>query len=393
MKTTQGIIGILILGVGVLFGYSIFGSKGNSNDGFNIVAYNHSNSYKDNNEDSKRVEESEKNLLGSNTSEVDADLNKDELAVIELFEDAAPSVVFITTSTTRQSYYSMDITEIPKGSGTGFMWDDNGHIVTNFHVIEGGNKFTVMLSDQSSHYAEVVGIAPEKDLAVLKISAPPNKLKALPTSRSANLKVGQSAYAIGNPFGFDQTLTTGVISALGREITAANGRKIYDVIQTDAAINPGNSGGPLLNSSGKVIGVNTAIFSPSGAYSGIGFSIPIDAVKIIVPDLIAYGRINRPVIGVELMSENYVNAEGAMIRRVIENGPAANAGLEGISRASNGQYLAGDIIKFIDKKPVKSNLDLIEALERYKPEDTIEVTFERGSELSKVRVKLISTVK
>ena len=389
MKATHTITAILILGIGILLGYAIFGSSSTSDSGFNVVSYDHS----DNNEEPESAEESEKNLLSTNISEIDADLNKDELAVIELFEDAAPSVVFITTSTTRQSYYSMDITEIPKGSGTGFMWDDNGHIVTNFHVIEGGNKFTVMLSDQSSHYAEVIGIAPEKDLAVLKISAPPNKLKALPASRSANLKVGQSAYAIGNPFGFDQTLTTGVISALGREITAANGRKIYDVIQTDAAINPGNSGGPLLNSSGKVIGVNTAIFSPSGAYSGIGFSIPIDAVKAIVPDLISYGRINRPVIGVELMSENYVNAEGAMIRRVIENGPAANAGLEGISRASNGQYLAGDIIKFIDNKPVKSNLDLIEALERYKPEDTIQVTYERGNQLSKVKVKLISTVK
>jgi S1-C subfamily serine protease len=392
MKATQTIIGVLILGIGILIGYSIFGSSSASDSGFNVISYDHSNK-SNTNEEPESAEESEKNLLGTKVSEIDADLNKDELAVIELFEDAAPSVVFITTSTTRKSYYSMDITEIPKGSGTGFMWDDNGHIVTNFHVIEGGNKFTVMLSDQSSHYAEVVGIAPEKDLAVLKISAPPNKLKALPTSQSANLKVGQSAYAIGNPFGFDQTLTTGVISALGREITAANGRKIYDVIQTDAAINPGNSGGPLLNSSGKVIGVNTAIFSPSGAYSGIGFSIPIDAVKIIVPDLIAYGRINRPVIGVELMSENYVNAEGAMIRRVIENGPAANAGLEGISRASNGQYLAGDVIKFIDNKPVKSNLDLIEALERYKPEDTIEVTYERGNAISKVKVKLISTVK
>jgi S1-C subfamily serine protease len=324
--------------------------------------------------------------------DIDADLNDDELAVIGLFEDAAPSVVFITTSTTRKSYYSMDVTEIPKGSGTGFMWDDEGHIVTNYHVLDGGNKFTVMLSDQTSYAADIVGLAPEKDLAVLKISVPNGKTKSLPVSKSSNLKVGQSVYAIGNPFGFDQTLTTGVISALGREITAINGRKIYDVIQTDAAINPGNSGGPLLNSSGKLIGVNTAIYSPSGAYSGIGFSIPVDVVKQIVPDLIAYGRVNRPVIGIELMNENYVKAEGAMISKVIKNSPADKAGLEGITRASNGQYLAGDIIKSIDDNKVSSNVDLIEILEKYKPNDVIDVTYERGDKLSKVQVKLISVL-
>ena len=334
----------------------------------------------------------DKEVLTRQTSDADINLNNDELAVIDLFENAAPSVVFITTSTTRKSYYSMDVTEIPKGSGTGFMWDDDGHIVTNYHVLEGGNKFTVMLSDQTSYSADIVGLAPEKDLAVLKISAPNGKVKMLPASKSSNLKVGQSVYAIGNPFGFDQTLTTGVISALGREITAVNGRKIYDVIQTDAAINPGNSGGPLLNSSGKLIGVNTAIFSPSGAYSGIGFSIPVDVVKLIIPDLIAYGRVNRPVLGIELMNENYVKAEGAMISKVFKNGPADIAGLEGISRARNGQYLAGDIIKSLDDNKVTSNVELIETLEKYKPNDIIEVTYERGNQLSKVKLRLISTV-
>jgi len=318
-------------------------------------------------------------------------LTSAEKDVINLFENAAPSVVFITTSKLRQSYYSMDVTEIPKGSGTGFMWDEEGHIVTNFHVLDGGDRFSVMLSDNSSLDAEVVGVAPSKDLAVLKIIAPSEKLRTLPKGQSSNLKVGQSAYAIGNPFGFDQTLTTGVVSALGREITAKNGRKIYDVIQTDAAINPGNSGGPLLNSSGKLIGVNTAIYSPSGAYSGIGFSIPVDVVKKIVPDLINYGRINRPVMGVELMNENYVNVTGAMISKVMKNSPADRAGLEGISRASNGRYIAGDIIKSIDNKAITSNTDLIETLEKYKPQDIVEIIYIRGDDENRVTMKLIST--
>lgn len=314
-----------------------------------------------------------------------------ENAVINLFEDAAPSVVFITTSTMSQRHWSMDATEIPKGTGTGFMWDDEGHIVTNYHVLDGGNKFLVTLGDQSSYEAEFVGAEPGKDLAVLKIIAP-DKIKPLPVGRSANLKVGQFAYAIGNPFGFDQTLTTGVISALGREITAGNGRKIYDVIQTDAAINPGNSGGPLLDSSGRLIGVNTAIYSPSGAYSGIGFSIPVDVVNLVVPDLIAYGRVNRPIMGVELVSQAHVNAPGAMISRVMERSPAARAGLRGLSRARNGTVLPGDLITDIDGKEITSNLELVEALENYKPQDEILIGFIRKGELQRIKLRLTSTV-
>ncbi len=394
MKLSTILTGVSLIAVSLYIGYYI--SESNNNNSSSLEIQNISNSDIGHISSDDRVapvsDNEDRPVLTKRISDADANLNDDELAVIELFEDAAPSVVFITTSTTRQSYYSMDVTEIPKGSGTGFMWDDEGHIVTNYHVLDGGNKFTVMLSDQTSYSAEIVGLAPEKDLAVLKISAPEGKIKTLPLSKSSNLKVGQSAYAIGNPFGFDQTLTTGVISALGREITAANGRTIYDVIQTDAAINPGNSGGPLLNSSGKLIGVNTAIFSPSGAYSGIGFSIPVDVVKLIVPDLIAYGRVNRPVIGIELMNENYVNAEGAMISKVLKNSPAYKAGLQGISRARNGQYLAGDIITSIDDNVIKSNLSLVETLEKYKPNDIIDITYKRGDKLSKVKVKLISVV-
>ncbi|NNE14807.1 MAG: trypsin-like serine protease [Saprospiraceae bacterium] len=317
-------------------------------------------------------------------------LNHSELKVIDLFQKAAPMAVFITSTSLAQSFWSLDITEIPKGSGTGFMWDDKGHIVTNFHVLEGGQKFRVTLSDQSSYDADVVGYEQSKDLAVLKIKAPKSKLSALPKAISSNLRVGQSVYAIGNPFGFDQTLTTGVISALGREITAANGRKIYDVIQTDAAINPGNSGGPLLNSSGELIGVNTAIYSPTGAYSGIGFSIPVDVVNRVVPDLIEYGFVQRPIMGVTLMDDRAFYQKGAMIREVSKNGPAYKAGLLGVKRNQNGRYLAGDIIVGIDDKKINSRLDLEEALESYDYDDQVKIKFLRKDKIYEVDLVLDS---
>ncbi len=314
-----------------------------------------------------------------------------ESGVINLFESAAPSVVFITTSTLARTGMSMDVTEMPRGTGTGFMWDELGHIVTNYHVIEGGDRFTVTLGDQTSYDAKVVGRAPNKDLAVLKIQAD-DKIKALPIGRSDNLKVGQFAYAIGNPFGFDQTLTTGVISALGREITSVMGTKIYDVIQTDAAINPGNSGGPLLDSSGRLIGVNTAIFSPSGAYSGIGFSIPVNVVNIVVPDLIEYGQLRRPIMGIELVNQNYVKQPGAMISKIIEDSPADTAGLLGLSRSSSGSILAGDLIIGIDNYEITSGIDLIETLEKFNPGDRITIMYKRGRDAKEATLTLASSV-
>lgn len=383
MKFKEIILGLLILGGGFFIGLSM---KSESIEEFNV----------DSTESVVNKEElnSQKTSTNRNSRSNEAllKLNSDENAVIELFENAAKSVVFITTSTLEQSYWSLDVTEIPKGSGTGFMWDDNGHIVTNYHVLEGGQKFTVTLSDQSSYDAEVMGWEPGKDLAILKIVAPQEKIHPLPLSISSNLRVGQSVYAIGNPFGFDQTLTTGVISALGREITAMNGRKIYDVIQTDAAINPGNSGGPLLNSSGELIGVNTAIYSPSGAYSGIGFSIPVDVVKQVVPDLIKYRRVKRPIMGVELVNERYVKEEGAMISSVRKGSPADKSGLTGLTKTRNGRLLEGDIIKAIDDKRIRSNEDLIQTLEQYNSKDKIKVTFTRGDKVYEVDLVLTSTI-
>ena len=219
-----------------------------------------------------------------------------EEATIKLFEEAAPSVVNITTTAVQQDYWSRNVYEIPAGTGTGFVWDNQGHIVTNYHVIKDAYKAKVIMSDQTTYDAEVVGYESSKDLAVLRIK-PKTDLKPLPIGTSHDLKVGQSVFAIGNPFGLDQTLTTGIVSALGREIESVGGVPIRDVIQTDAAINPGNSGGPLLDISGRLIGVNTAIYSPSGAYAGIGFSIPVDVVKWVVPDLVKYGKLERPVLG------------------------------------------------------------------------------------------------
>ncbi|MEL7220166.1 MAG: trypsin-like peptidase domain-containing protein [Bacteroidota bacterium] len=295
---------------------------------------------------------------------------------IRLFEQAAPSVCFITTTTIRRSYYSRNVQEIPSGSGSGFVWDKDGHIVTNYHVIKDAARATVTLSDGSSYDAEVVGVEKRKDLAVLKIDIPRSELIPIPVGNSRDLRVGQNVYAIGNPFGLDQTLTTGVVSALGREINSIANIPIKDVIQTDAAINPGNSGGPLLNSSGRLIGVNTAIYSPSGASAGIGFSIPVDVVRWVVPDLIEFGKVNRPLIGVNL-SRPLRNVEGAIVIGVAENSPAAAAGIQPVYEDRNGNVVLGDVIVAVNDDPIASNSDLYLALEQYRIGDQVTVTVKR----------------
>lgn len=321
-------------------------------------------------------------------------LSENELATIHLFEDAAPSVVFITTISLRRDYWSRNVMEVPSGTGSGFIWSKEGEIVTNFHVLGGGKKFIVTLADQSTYEATVVGVAPSKDLAVLKIDAPRGKLTPISIGRSDNLQVGQSVYAIGNPFGLDQTLTTGIISALGREIESMTRTPIRDVIQTDAAINPGNSGGPLLNSSGQLIGVNTQIYSPSGASAGIGFSIPVDAVNWVIPELIKYGELRRPLIGVELVSQNNVKKlglEGALILNTSAGGPAANAGLRSTKRDQNGNIIFGDLIIALEGNPIKSNNDLVLALEKFEAGDNVNVRVVRDEKELVIPVKLQSS--
>ncbi|MEM9919382.1 MAG: trypsin-like peptidase domain-containing protein [Bacteroidota bacterium] len=317
-----------------------------------------------------------------------------ELHTINLFEAATPSVAFITTTNYRRDYWTRNVTEIPRGTGSAFVWDKQGHIITNYHVIKGADRAQVTLADQSTWDAELIGAAPEKDLAVLKIDIPAEQLQPIPVGTSEDLRVGQSVYAIGNPFGLDQTLTTGIISALGREINSVGGVPIKDVIQTDAAINPGNSGGPLLDSSGRLIGVNTAIYSPSGAYAGIGFSIPVDVVSWVVPDLIKFGKINRPVLGVELADNQIasrLNVEGVLIINVVPNGGAAEAGLRGTRRDRSGRWELGDIITGIDDQNISSRSDLILLLEKYRAGDTVKVYFTRDEEEYETELTLGST--
>ncbi len=320
-------------------------------------------------------------------------LTEGEKANIRLFENSAPSVAYITTSQLRQDYWTRNVLEIPQGSGSGFVWDRDGHIITNYHVVQGADKFLVTLADRSTWDGQLIGAAPEKDLAVLEIKAPKSVLRPIPLGESGNLLVGQNVYAIGNPFGLDQTLTTGIISALGREIKSVSGIPIRDVIQTDAAINPGNSGGPLLNSSGQLIGVNTAIYSPSGASAGIGFSIPVDVVKWVAPDLIKYGKVNRPTLGVELASTQFtqrLGLEGALITHVDEGGPAEKAGLQPIYRDRSGRIQLGDTIVAIDGNKVANSNELILILEKYKAGDQIKVKVLRNDKPIEVNLQLVS---
>jgi S1-C subfamily serine protease len=264
-------------------------------------------------------------------------------------------------------------------------------VVTNYHVIQGASAARVTLADQSEWEAELVGAAPEKDLAVLRIAAPTDRLRPLPLGGSQDLRVGQKVFAIGNPFGLDQTLTTGVISALGREIPGVGGLPIRDVVQTDAAINPGNSGGPLLDSAGRLIGVNTAIYSPSGAYAGIGFAIPADTVAWVVPELIAEGRLVRPTLGVELAADTLaarLGLEGALVVQVVPGSGADRAGLRPTRRGPRGGIELGDVIVAVDGEPVTTAADLVLLLERRRAGDAVAVTVERDGRRREVEVEL-----
>jgi S1-C subfamily serine protease len=311
-----------------------------------------------------------------------ADLSESEQRNIRLFEEASPSVVYITSVALQEDLFSRDISQIPLGTGSGFIWDDAGHIITNFHVIQNANAVRVTLADRTTWEADLIGVAPEKDLAVLKIAAPREKLRALALGASHDLRVGQAVFAIGNPFGLDQTLTTGIVSALGREIQGADGTPIRDVIQTDAAINPGNSGGPLLDSAGRLIGVNAAIRSPSGASAGIGFAIPVDAVNWVVPELIAHKRILRPSLDLDVANPYLTSRlgidDGLLILEITPGGAAARAGLQPTTRTRRGEISLGDIITALDGQPVHAPGDLRLALERKQPGDTVQVTILRG---------------
>jgi len=317
------------------------------------------------------------------------DLASDEKATIDLFKQASPSVVYITSIARQRVFW--DIMEIPQGAGSGFIWDTQGHIVTNYHVIQDADSIRVTLSDQSTWRATLVGGAPEKDLAVLYIAPTSTQLRPILVGTSRDLQVGQKVFAIGNPFGLDQTLTTGVVSALGRSIPSVTNRKIDGVIQTDAAINPGNSGGPLLDSAGRLIGVNTAIASTTGSYAGVGFAVPVDTVSQFVPQLIQHGRIMRPHLGVVLADDRIaerLGIEGALILNVEEGSAAERAGLRGTRRLSDGRLELGDVIQSIDRQKVSTSEDVIAILENRKAGDRIPLAVGRGEKTVEVTVTL-----
>ena len=298
----------------------------------------------------------------------------DEIHLTQLFAQASKSVVHITSLRLRRTF-SRDVYRVPEGSGSGFVWDDEGHIVTNYHVIQNGQSFQVVLADESSWDAKLVGAAPHKDLAVLKIDAPKSALVPLDLGSSHDLMVGQSTYAIGNPFGLDQSLTRGVISALGREITSRMRTTIYDVIQSDTAVNPGNSGGPLLDSAGRLIGVNTAIYSPSGASAGISFATPVDTVRRIVPDLITYGRVQKPIIGFRSYTQRLPRSfpRGVLVIEVPEDSALERAGLRGTNETR-----LGDLITAVNGRATPTLPDLESVLERFRAGDEVQLTVLRG---------------
>jgi len=321
-----------------------------------------------------------------------ADLRPDEQAIVELFEDTSPSVVYISTVTRRRDIYGRGVS-VPQGTGTGFLWDSRGHVVTNFHVLQGATSARVVMHDQTSYVAEWVGGSQRHDLAVLRIDAAPDTLRQVQVGDSDRVRVGQSVYAIGNPFGLSATLTTGIISALNRQIEGLNGDIIENVIQIDAAINPGNSGGPLLDSQGRLIGINSQIASPSGASAGVGFAVPVNTVQRVVPQLIASGEYTPARLGISAANQrlNQLVAErlgvtGILIDRVAPNSGAARSGLRGTEPDANQ---LGDIILRIDGEDVVSLRDLRVVLDRYQPGDEVDVTISRDGESREVTVTLM----
>jgi S1-C subfamily serine protease len=317
----------------------------------------------------------------------------DEENNIEIFKRSSPSVVHITNSRLVRSFYSLNPQEVPQGTGTGFIWNEEGYIVTNFHVVQQANVVTVTLQDGTSYEAVPVGSDPDKDLAVLKINVPESELSPVILGDSSLLEVGRKVIAIGNPFGLDTTMTVGVVSALGREIDSISRRKIRDVIQTDAAINPGNSGGPLLNSLGQLIGVNTAIFSPSGANSGIGFAIPVNTVKRIVPELITFGRVQTPILGItHIPQPDYYRElwgiEGVIVMDVVPGADPARVGMRGLKRVQRGRIQLGDVIFEIDGESVKNEDDYANVLEQHRAGDVVSVKSRRDNRIMNYDIEL-----
>lgn len=315
-----------------------------------------------------------------------------EKRIISIYENNVSSVVNVANIKVANNSFYGEV-EVPQGAGTGFVWDNSGHIVTNFHVVQGGDSFIVTLhNDKKQYKAKVIGIAPKSDVAVIKLLDPPSSLKPITIGSSRTLKVGQMSLAIGNPFGFDHSISRGIISALGRKMDGVGGVQIHDMIQTDASINQGNSGGPLLDSFGKLIGMNTMIVSGSGSSAGLGFAVSVDTIKRIAPQLIKHGKVIRPGLGIGILDESirerYIGKNGVALSFVDPDGAAGQAGLKGMLRDRFGRIYIGDVILKLNKKSVNSLDDLFQELNKYKIGDTIELEYLRKGEKKKTKVTL-----
>ncbi len=319
-------------------------------------------------------------------------LSADERNTISVFESVSPSVVYITTVQYVRDFFSPNVMRVPQGTGSGFIWDEQGRVVTNYHVIRGAQEAEVRLGDQRSFSARLVGASIDHDIAVLEIDVPEDLPPPIAIGSSQELRVGQTVLAIGNPFGLDHTLTTGIVSALNRTVDNESGGVIDNVIQTDAAINPGNSGGPLIDSAGRLIGINTMIYSPSGAYAGIGFAVPVDTINRVVPRLINYGRYVRPTLGIEARDEIsrrlLGDDEGVVVLGVIEGSPAARAGLRAAEQTANGRVRIGDIIEAVDGRPIENFATLVNVLDAREFGDSVTLTVRRGEQRVEVPVTL-----
>ena len=321
------------------------------------------------------------------------ELSPTEKTNIEIFQQSSPSVVYITTLEDTLNLWTRDITRIPRGTGSGFIWDRQGHIITNYHVLQGASAVRIRLSDQRTFNATLIGASPEHDLAVLRIPMTTDMPKPLSIGTSHDLQVGQITYAIGNPFGLDHTLTTGVVSALNRSLRNNYGSSIEDLIQTDAAINPGNSGGPLLDSAGRLIGINTAMFSLSGTYAGIGFAVPVDTVNRIVPHIIKEGHYQRPKLGITINESlnkeitKELGISGVAVIEVQPNSAAEKSGFNGVI-IKNNTIISGDVIVGIDQHKVENTKMLLSTLEKYHIGDTVEVKFFRKDQAREVSLTL-----
>jgi 2-alkenal reductase len=310
-----------------------------------------------------------------------------ERSTIALFEAAAPSVAYIFTENAVQGFFGA--TRIRQGTGSGFLWDEAGHVVTNYHVVQGAQRVQVRLNSGTAIDATLVGGSPDHDLAVLRLRERPASLRPIPVGTSKDLRVGQAVFAIGNPFGLSRTLTSGIISALDRRLPTAGGREVMGVIQTDAAINPGNSGGPLIDSSGRLIGVNTAIISGSGSSAGIGFAVPVDSVNQIVPQLISKGKIPRPGIGIVALEEEAaagLGIVGVVIEQVMPGSAADRAGLTGIDFR---RRILGDVITKVDGQPVTNIVEFVRLLQGYEVGQTVELEVLRNEARRTVHVQVM----